>query len=131
LTHRMETRVENAARLVAVAGSAYHELDVSCDRLTVLVDELQRFESDTGTQSQNVSVALTSSQNLPPSTFTGELKPVTATTGVQPTLGISSNTQPTVPTAAARAPIDVTDPRVGPPRAPAGAAQRAILRVRA
>jgi chemosensory pili system protein ChpA (sensor histidine kinase/response regulator) len=132
LTHRMETRVENASRLASVPESVHHELEASYDRLNELIDELHRLERVPS--SNSLPTAFGASSQTGEITLTEDFPPLASTTATQPVLP-TGPTQPTLPGLAVSGPFDaVTDPRLG--AAPvnttsAGMAQRAVLRVRA
>ena len=128
LTHRMETRVENASRLATVPESLFDELDASFDRLNVLVDELQRLECDPGSVSQTLTaVSDPLSQTLTPASPTGGLQPLAPITLTQPVHAA----QPTAPGLAVSGQVPaVAESRIAAGQ-PTSAAQRAVLRVRA
>ena len=135
LTHRMETRIENASRLGVVPETLYDELDASYDRLNELFDRLQGLDDEPVTDSHKLAI-LTASQPLAPVTLTGDLRPGPMTER-QPT-NRSMQSQPTLGAVTATGPLTVTtDTKLAAAvqnagqTASGGGAQRAVLRVRA
>jgi chemosensory pili system protein ChpA (sensor histidine kinase/response regulator) len=116
LTHRMESRVENASLLASVPESLYDELDASYDRLNELIEDLQGKEREPGAASGKLpSAILALSQKMAVLTATGKFRAVAPApaTGKQPT--VATGSQQAAPAAAA---VEA-------------AAPRAMLRVRA
>ena len=137
LTHQMETRVENASRLAEVPESLYDELDGSYDRLNELIDELQAMEREPGISSQKLPAAIEAlSDRMAAATLTGKFRAVGSVTNTQPTL-TALPTQPTMRGLASIGPATGTkraaasSDEAGAPVAPAAAAPRAVLRIRA
>ena len=121
LTHRMETRVENGARLISVPESLFDELDSSFDRLNELIGALQNLER----------VPRGDSQQLAPTTLTGDFPPVTLTTVTQPVVMVTLPTPPSAPAHGATGPIErATDPKIPAAVQSTAAAPRTMLRVR-